>query len=192
MTLIGVMIFIFSLSFSFYLELTQKLLQETERNSLIKSAYTDELTQLSNRRSCMEYMSRLREKKNFDYTILCFDLNNLKTINDTWGHAKGDLLIKSAADVLAETFAEHGVVDRMGGDEFIAVVNTADNAGIAALMEQFQENINKKNREIGDLEISIACGRASGTETGEDIEKVYQLADNRMYEHKKQMKQGRR
>ncbi|MDE7297689.1 MAG: diguanylate cyclase, partial [Lachnospiraceae bacterium] len=88
--------------------------------------------------------------------------------------------------------AEHGVVARMGGDEFIAVVNTADNAGIAALMEQFQENINKKNREIGDLEISLACGRASGTENGDDIEKVYQLADNRMYEHKKQMKQGRR
>ncbi|MDE7298973.1 MAG: diguanylate cyclase, partial [Lachnospiraceae bacterium] len=108
-SLIGVMAFIFSLSFSFYLELTQKLMQETERNSLIKSAYTDELTQLSNRRCCMEYMNRLREKKNSDYTILCFDLNNLKIINDTWGHAKGDLLIKSAADVLAETFAEHGV-----------------------------------------------------------------------------------
>ncbi len=191
-SLLGVMAFIFSLSFSFYIELTQKLLKETERNSLIKSAYTDELTQLNNRRCCMEYIGRLQEKKNCDYTILCFDLNNLKTVNDTCGHAKGDLLIRSAAGVLSETFSQHGIVARMGGDEFIAILDTSDAGSVETMLGQFWKNIEKKNKELEDIRISIACGCASGRESGEDIEKVYQLADNRMYEHKKQMKQEAR
>lgn len=187
---IGVMAFIFLLFISFYIEMTQKMMQENERLFLIRSAYTDELTQLHNRRYCIEYMNKLRGEKTFDYTVVCFDLNNLKKVNDTYGHAKGDLLIRSAAEVLVETFGEHGIVARMGGDEFIAVMNTADKSKAAALMEQFQANIEKKNRQVEGLELSIACGYAFGEESGEDIEKVYQVADNRMYEHKKQMKRS--
>lgn len=184
---IGVMIFIFILSLSFYIDMTQKMMLETERNSLIKSAYTDELTQLHNRRYCMERMAKMREEKNADYSIVCFDLNNLKMMNDTYGHAKGDILIRSAADVLAETFGAYGVVARMGGDEFIAIIDTADEAKLEAMMKQLQENISKKNRQTEDLNLSIACGCASGREN-DDIEKVYQMADDRMYVHKKQMK----
>ncbi len=188
-TPISFMVFIFILILSFYIDLTQKLMREAERNSLIKSAYTDELTQLHNRRYCMEYMNRLREEHVSDYTIICFDLNNLKTVNDTYGHAKGDILIRSAADVLAQTFGEYGVVARMGGDEFICILDTVQKEKIAGLMEKFQANIEEKNRQVEGLNMSIACGCASGEKGGGDIEKVYQSADDRMYEHKKQMKE---
>lgn len=188
---IGFLVFIFILILSFYIDLTQKLMKETERNSLIRSAYTDELTQLNNRRYCMEYINKLQEEKNSDYTILCFDLNNLKKVNDTYGHAKGDVLIRSAAQVLAQTFAEHGIVARMGGDEFISVLRFSDRGKVAALMEQFKENIRRKNEQVKDLCMSIACGCACAGEGGDDIEKVYQVADNRMYENKKQMKEGK-
>ncbi|MCM1256985.1 MAG: diguanylate cyclase [Roseburia sp.] len=185
---IGVMMFIIILFASFYIEMTQKMILETERNSLIKSAYTDELTQLHNRRYCMEYMHEIEEEKNSDYTVICFDLNNLKIVNDTYGHGKGDILIKSSADVLRETFEDYGVVARMGGDEFISVIRTADRGKIDRLMERFGVNIQKKNRQAGDLNLSIAWGAATGKESEKGIEKVYQLADNRMYEHKKKMK----
>ncbi len=188
-TPISFMVFIFILILSFYIDLTQKLMREAERNSLIKSAYTDELTQLHNRRYCMEYMNRLREEHVSDYTIICFDLNNLKTVNDTYGHAKGDILIRSAADVLAQTFGEYGVVARMGGDEFICILDTVQKEKIAGLMGKFQANIEEKNRQVEGLNMSIACGCASGEKGGGDIEKVYQSADDRMYEHKKQMKE---
>lgn len=188
---IGVMVLIFILFLSFYFDVTQKMMQETERNSLIRSAYTDELTQLYNRRYCMEHMNRLREEGAADYTVICFDLNNLKTVNDTYGHAKGDVLIKSAAEVLKETFAKQGIVARMGGDEFIAVLDTADKDKAAECMERFQQNIHRKNDQVKDLNLSIACGYASCLEMEADIEKVYQMADDRMYEHKKQMKMGR-
>lgn len=184
----GIMIFICILFISFYIEMTQKMMEQKERDFLIKSAYTDELTQLYNRRYCMEHMNRLKEEKDFKYTVVCFDVNNLKTVNDTYGHAKGDVLIKCAADVIAETFADYGVVARIGGDEFLAVIRTADENKAASLMEQFLQNIARKNRAVRDLNMSIAYGYASGGHDGSDIEKVYQIADDRMYEKKKQMK----
>lgn len=184
----GIMMFICILFVSFYIEMTQKMMEQKERDFLIKSAYTDELTQLHNRRYCMEYMNKLREERNFKYTVICFDLNNLKTVNDTYGHAKGDVLIRSAAEVIAETFEDYGVVARMGGDEFVAVIGTADEEKLASLMKEFVQNIDRKNRMIKDLNMSIAYGYASGSQSDSDIEKVYQTADDRMYEKKKQMK----
>lgn len=185
---IGVLGFITLLFISFYIEITRKMMQDLERNSLIKSAYTDELTQLHNRRYCMEHMRELQEEKITDYAVFCFDVNNLKMVNDTYGHGKGDILIKSAGEVLAETFEDYGVVARMGGDEFISVIHTSDQEIIRELMERFQENVRRKNQQITDLDLSIACGFALGNETGQEIEKVYQRADNRMYENKKEMK----
>lgn len=184
----GIMIFICIMFISFYIEMTQKMMEQKERDFLIKSAYTDELTQLHNRRYCMEYMNKLKEERNFKYTVICFDLNNLKTVNDTYGHAKGDVLIRSAAEVIAETFESLGVVARVGGDEFTAVIGTAEEEKLASLMEQFQQNIDRKNRVVKDLNMSIAYGYASGSQSDSDIEKVYQVADDRMYEKKKQMK----
>lgn len=185
---VGLVIFIVIILVSFYIDLTQKMMQETERNFLIKSAYTDELTQIHNRRYCMEYMTRIKDMENLDYTVFCFDLNNLKTTNDTYGHAKGDILIKSAADVIVHAFEPHGIVARMGGDEFIAIVETDDPAKISSIIGEFQSNIQQKNEEIPDLHLSIAYGYASCSPKEYNIEKIYQIADDRMYENKQAMK----
>lgn len=185
---LGMVLFIFILLVSFYSNLTEKMMQEAERNSLIKSAYTDELTKIHNRRYCMEYMNRIMEMENPDYTVICFDLNNLKITNDTYGHAKGDLLIKSAAEVIDKAFSPYGIVARMGGDEFIAITKTGDSEKISAIMEGFQDCINEKNQAIPDLNLSIAYGYASCSPKEYNIEKIYQIADNRMYEHKQAMK----
>lgn len=187
-TAVGVVVFIFILIASFYVNLTQSLMQEAERTLLIKRAYVDELTQIHNRRYCVEYMEKLREEKENNYTIVCLDLNDLKVTNDTYGHARGDILIKSAAEVISETFEEYGVVARMGGDEFIAILNTSITDEINSIMEQFQINMSKKNEEVEDLNMSIAYGFAVSNGNDYDIERILQTADNRMYENKKEMK----
>ncbi len=184
----GIMIFICILFVSFYLEMTQRMMEQKERDYLIKSAYTDELTRLNNRRYCMEYMMKLKEHKNFEYTVICFDVNNLKIINDTFGHARGDVLLKCAAEVLEKTFGEQGFVARMGGDEFVAIIRTAEEVRIRMLIEQFLQNVSKKNQTVKDLNMSIAYGYACGSQSSSEIEKVYQKADDNMYEKKKQMK----
>lgn len=187
---LGLIAFIFILLVSFYINLTEKMMQETERNSLIKSAYTDELTKIHNRRYCMEYMNRIREMENPDYTVFCFDLNNLKVTNDTYGHAKGDLLIKSAAEVIDKAFGPYGIVARMGGDEFIAIAETGDSEKISAITSEFQACILEKNQAIPDLNLSIAFGYASCNPKEYNIEKIYQIADNRMYENKLAIKRA--
>lgn len=187
---LGLVLFIFILLVSFYINLTEKMMQETERNSLIKSAYTDELTKIHNRRYCMEYMNRIMEMENPDYTVFCFDLNNLKVTNDTYGHARGDLLIKSAAEVIDKAFGPYGIVARMGGDEFIAIAETGDSGKISSIVAEFQSCIEEKNLAIPDLHLSIAFGYASCSPKEYNIEKIYQLADNRMYENKQAMKRS--
>lgn len=187
---VGLVIFIAMLLISFYLDMTQKMMQEKERDFLIKSAYTDELTQIHNRRYCMEYMTRVREMENPDYTVFCFDLNNLKTTNDTYGHAQGDILIRSAADVIISAFEPHGIVARMGGDEFIAIAETNNPEEISAMIREFRDNIAQKNEEIPDLHLSIAFGYASCSPKEYNIEKIYQIADDLMYENKQKMKKS--
>lgn len=186
---IGLMIFIFIILFVFYVNLTEKMMRDTERNVLIKRAYTDDLTQINNRRYCSEYMASANRNQSKKYSVICFDLNNLKVTNDTYGHSKGDLLIQSAADVISKTFESHGIVGRMGGDEFIAILETSDQEEIKMLMEQFHSNIVQKNKDTDNLNLSIAYGYALGSEVEEkNIERLYQIADNRMYDKKKQQK----
>lgn len=189
---IGVMVLISILILVFYVELTEKLMKEAERNSLIKSAYTDDLTQLNNRRYCSEYIEKIDREKRFDYTVVSFDLNNLKTVNDTHGHTAGDELIRSAADVISESFGGSGVVGRMGGDEFIAIINTSAKEEVEGLMVQFEENIRRKNQN-SDLNLSISYGYALSSELMErSIRRLYQVADDRMYDRKKEYKEGLR
>ena len=190
MASVGLVIFIAMLLTSFYIDMTRKMMQEKERDFLLKSAYTDELTQIHNRRYCMEYMTRVKEMENPDYTVFCFDLNNLKTTNDTYGHAQGDILIRSAAEVIVNAFEPHGIVARMGGDEFIAITETNNSEEISAMIGEFQNNIAQKNVEIPDLHLSIAYGYASCSPKEYNIEKIYQIADDLMYENKQKMKKA--
>lgn len=187
---IGVMVFVFILIIAFYMDMTKKAMQETERNSLLKSAYTDELTQLHNRCYCKEFMQKIDKGSTKGYTVFCFDLNNLKVMNDTYGHAKGDLLIQSAAEVIQETFGNYGIVARMGGDEFAAVLETSDESQVMIMVSNLHKNINRKNAETENLDMSMAYGYACGSQDEQEIEKLYQLADNRMYEHKEKMKKA--
>ena len=188
---IGVMVFIFILIYTFYVNLSEKMMEETERTALIKSAYTDELTQMSNRRYCSEYMKKIEDDGNLGYAVVCFDLNNLKVTNDTYGHAKGDLLIKSAAEVIAKSFNDCGAVGRMGGDEFIAILTESRKDVVDGLIDNFLSNIDKKNEEVEDLNLSISYGYALCDESEErNIEKIYQIADDRMYQNKKQYKES--
>lgn len=189
---VGIILFLYILIFEFYHSISKKLMEETERNFLIKSAYTDDLTQLPNRRYCSEHMKMLDEKKMSDYTVISFDLNNLKQANDNYGHSQGDILIQEAADVIFESFSEHGVVGRMGGDEFIAILETGKKAEIEVLLEKFYINIQHKNQKQRSVDLAISCGYATSDELQErNSEKLYQMADDRMYEDKKQYKEER-
>ena len=187
---LGIIIFIAILILDLYHEVTLKMMEEQEKALLIKRAYTDELTQINNRTFCSEYMNKLQSDDNNNYTVITFDLNNLKKTNDTYGHVMGDLLITTAAHVISEAFSTAGIVGRMGGDEFIAILPTKDITQIETLLCTFNQLIDATNEHKPDLHLSISYGYATCTDVTEhNIEKVYQLADRRMYECKRKYKE---
>lgn len=184
----GIITFICILLLDLYNDITLRKMEQQEKELLIKRAYTDELTQINNRRFCSEYMDKLQEDNNQEYSIISLDVNNLKQINDTYGHAKGDILIKSAADVISEAF-KTGIVGRMGGDEFIVILHTDKTDAINTLINSFKNILDEINAKTEDLYVSIAYGYATYSDVEDkNIESVYKLADERMYEHKKVMK----
>ena len=186
---IGFVVFLSGLVLDLYQRVTQSMMEEQEKALLIKRAYTDELTQLHNRAYCSEFMQKIDDVRSRKYTVMSFDLNGLKQANDTYGHTRGDELICHAAHVLKQAFSGYGVVGRMGGDEFIAVIENEDKEKIEQLIENFHVCIGAVNEQNPGLDLSISYGYATCSEVDdESIEKVYQLADKRMYDYKRKVK----
>ena len=183
---LGIIIFLGILILDLAQDVSKSIIAKHEKEQLIKRAYTDDLTQINNRTFCSEYMEALDSKKNSRYTIINLDLNNLKITNDTLGHAQGDQLLISAAKVISETFSTSGIVGRMGGDEFIAIIPSIDSSKIDKLMNKFDTLMKEAN-------VSIAHGVAYSSEfKNPTTELVYDLADDRMYENKKLQKKDSR
>lgn len=153
-------------------------------------AITDSMTGLYNRAAFEEW-----EKGTTDYegyAIVTFDLNNLKSCNDTIGHAAGDMYIKSAAAIIKDIFGRHGACYRIGGDEFCTVISQREKKfDIGRHIKQLREREKNENNEnaISNLEIHIACGYAQyDSSVDRDFEDTRSRADKRMYESKQQLK----
>ncbi len=162
---------------------TRNVDEEKRREEhLIRISMTDEMTRLFNRRC---YDEDLREYRNGelseDFVLFSIDVNGLKTVNDTKGHAAGDELIKGAADCLALSVGKKGKVYRTGGDEFMAVVHTGDPEGL-------RNAIKEKAKEwhgVYTEEITMSVGYAAHKDQpGASIDDLEHIADADMYAQK--------
>ena len=153
-------------------------------------AYHDGLTGLYNRQAFLREEKVLAKKKEGEYTIFQFDVNNLKRMNDQYGHSEGDRFIIGAATVLRECFGEENCF-RTGGDEFIAIVpGNSECDAFRRTEDLLEEKIRDFNsREQLPIPMSIAYGYATYNAETMDPETVEKLADQRMYEMKNKMKE---
>ena len=119
------------------------------------------------------------------FAVVVFDLNGLKKINDTQGHAAGDNYIRAAAAVICELF-NHSPVYRIGGDEFAAILSTSDFDRRGELMARFREE-NEQRAHSGGV---VVAGGMSDYTPGMDtrFQDVFDRADAEMYENKKALK----
>lgn len=148
-------------------------------------AYTDALTLLGNRLAFELNKGTLDTDDAL--CVVTLDINDLKDVNDTYGHIMGDTFIKAVGRCLNETFGQEGNCYRVGGDEFVAILKGDD------LLERFErcsEALIAREREVGELlvlpvPLTVACGMAL-REQGEDIsfEELCALADDHMYKDK--------
>ena len=149
---------------------------------LIRISMTDEMTRLYNRRCYEEDLLRHRENDiEEDLVIFSIDVNGLKTVNDTKGHAAGDELIKGAADCLSLSIGNRGRVYRTGGDEFMAVVYASE-------PEEIRKEIREKAGEWHGIytdRITMSVGYAAHKANPKaSIDDLEHIADADMYEEK--------
>lgn len=159
-----------------------------------KVAYEDSLTQAKSQAAYAQKAAELTEaidKGDAQFALLMVDLNNLKHINDTFGHDKGNEYLRGSVDLVAKTFA-HSSVYRVGGDEFVVVVQGLDYAQRHELLQTLQTSLvdSQGNASAQPWErFSAACGMAS-YEPGDTYKDVFGRADVAMYEDKTRIKRA--
>lgn len=150
-------------------------------------AVTDSLTGLYNRRYFEEYLKKevkraLRQKQPF--SIIGLDLDHLKEINDKFGHAYGDLAIKTIAEVLKKNARSIDTAARMGGEEFNIILPGVDSNGAMIAAERIRKTLEEQKLDtVGQITASI--GVATFLEHSENIEDIMELTDQAMYQSKR-------
>lgn len=155
-------------------------------------AKTDSLTGLRNKNAyklCVDSINSeyIPEKKSF--AVVVFDVNNLKFINDNYGHEKGDELISASARAICQALP-CSTVFRIGGDEFAAVAEGYDLERIDDIIKAFQSGMEKNADSIDTENPCIACGMAVFGKDGSTYNELFEAADKRMYENKASLKKG--
>jgi two-component system cell cycle response regulator len=140
----------------------------------------DTLTGLYNRGYFEEEMARIEQGRCFPVSILMADLDGLKKINDTQGHAIGDRLIRDAANILRQAVRPSDVVARLGGDEFVMILPGTDDLSVAGVVERIRVIESEINRESRAYQVSFSIGVATSG-PGAPLSGTLKIADERMY-----------
>jgi diguanylate cyclase (GGDEF)-like protein len=173
-----------TLTLSAHFKLTEMNRKLREAN---KMALIDKLTGVGNRLAFdnkLETIAKLsHQRKSDDHTVAMIDLDNLKPLNDTLGHAAGDKFIRLMAKELEKLGRSTDRIYRIGGDEFALVFSQNINHSIDSILKRFSLMERKVSKALG-FDIGASIGFASLSETSGNIKGWIKLADKRMYECK--------
>ncbi len=155
---------------------------EQEKLTFERLSQRDSLTGLANRNGLAQYIEQLPAETHSIY--LCLDLDGFKAVNDTYGHALGDLLLIEVSQRLEQLLPPGGFVARLGGDEFIIVLTTQSLTEARYLGEQWIAHVSMPyHLEEQTVHIGMSIGVAEQV-TGESLEQVMHHADLALYRSK--------
>lgn len=170
-----------------YFNTSREAIVEKEKNSILaKIAYNDLLTDMYNRAKYESVLDELNIEHNI--SIIFYDLNGLKTINDTRGYKYGDILIKKFSEILRESTINTKITFRIGGDEFVTISDNVSSEDVSIFIDNVSLNIEENNKYKMNSTISVSYGLASSIkDTGLTIKELVKLADDGMYIMKKKI-----
>lgn len=167
-------------------ERTKELEDANKKLDLISR--TDELTQLPNRRDMNETIENevgrsTRTRKPFCFIFI--DIDHFKNVNDTYGHAAGDEILKAVSGMVRSLLRKYDVLARYGGEEFLALLPETDLEGALIVAERFREQVESMTIEYGEhkIKVTITLGVAQ-YDYGLGADRSIQLADKALYEGK--------
>ena len=146
----------------------------------------DELTGLYGNNKFRDFIKGI-ESRASSVGVIFLDVNDLKKYNDTIGHHAGDLLIQKAAESISAASKENIHAFRNGGDEFVVVIPNCAESDIAAFLTDWREKLEALNAKNDGIHCSISAGSAFG-DGQYSMSDLLKLADERMYEEKRSMK----
>jgi len=167
----------------------QKKMQE----KLLELSLEDELTGLNNRRGfhiLAEQFMQMIKRMNFHAAVVYLDMDTMKMINDTYGHAEGDRALIQTANVLRSTLRASDILARFGGDEFVALVLETFDLGAETILSRIENQFRLLNeKKLHPYPITISYGIAHyDPEAPRSLEELMEIADKAMYEQKQAKK----
>lgn len=153
----------------------------TQQQKVLYDSYHDALTGFKNRRYFEEKINRYNKSANISMTIVLADINGLKVMNDAFGHEAGDELLCVVSSVFKKVILPFGEIMRIGGDEFIFILENVDLDKVRPLVEQVKKELSLYT--VRNLKVSASFGVAR-IENDLSFNEVFKLAEDEMYRNK--------
>jgi diguanylate cyclase (GGDEF)-like protein len=173
-------------------KLFEELIQARERleeqsKALLELATTDPLTGLVNRRELNNQAHRMllqAQRLNLKLSMLVIDIDHFKRVNDTYGHATGDKVLKCVSTIISAGRRNEDVVARFGGEEFVLLLSNANNIDAARIAENIRMSV--ENTSMEGINITISIGIASiNKEKRDSFDSLFSRSDAALLEAKK-------
>ncbi len=159
------------------------------KKSLKSKSETDFLTGIANRAFMMEEGERVLRRtvaKSKPFSVILFDLDDFKTINDTYGHDAGDTVLKTVTKIIQQLLREHDLFGRVGGEEFLILLPSTDQISALEIAERIRAEVAKTDIVVASasLKSSISLG-VSSNHSEHTLSQLVSLADKALYEAKR-------
>ncbi|AOT70866.1 HD domain-containing phosphohydrolase [Geosporobacter ferrireducens] len=160
-------------------DITQTMQAEEEIRYL---SFHDKLTGLYNRAYFEEELARLDTGRQLPLSLILGDANGLKLVNDAFGHEAGDNLLKRVAEIFKEVCRQEDIIARVGGDEFAVILPNVGTDELADIIARMKDRC--KEETADPIKVSIALGAATKEYESQNIQALFKLAEDRMYQNK--------
>lgn len=160
---------------------TERVLYEKQLKYL---SFHDQLTGLYNRFYFENELERFKKSRDYPLSIISVDVDDLKIINDTKGHAAGDDALKDCALVLKNAMRSSDILARHGGDEFIALLPATDRNTCTLIVARINRELDQLNEARKQGPLSISVGIATALSQKDSLDATLKEADDLMYRHK--------
>jgi diguanylate cyclase (GGDEF)-like protein len=157
---------------------------------LERLATVDELTNLANRRHALAFLERCWEqarRHNHPLSCVTIDIDHFKRVNDTYGHALGDVVLSQVAQILDHNARAGDIAARMGGEEFLVICPQTDEQGAVAVAERIRSSVEETQISSGNVEINVtlSAGVARSTPNLQNPDDLIRAADDALYQAKR-------
>ncbi len=187
--MVGILMFVFFLSYAACIAVYEQIRENANLEVYTRMAFQDMMTELGNRAAFLEEQKLVAGHRG-SFAYIMIDANNLKKINDTLGHQKGDELLIGIAECIRAGVGGRGNCYRIGGDEFVVSLKDVTEEEVRQCMASIQAEVESADRQ-SNIEISAAMGYAWTAAMDQNVDKLLEQADGAMYENKMAMKQRR-